>query len=49
MVKKLYSNQCLWCYSTVNNIDTNDRTSDVEEVYQAKQMKGVVAVLQYIA
>ena len=44
------TNQCLQYYPTVNDIDTNDASaSDVEEVHPTKQMKGLAAVLQYIA
>ena len=49
MIRKI-TDQCLRCYPTVNDIDTNDAsTSDVEEVHLAKRMKGHAAVLQHIA
>ena len=44
------ADQCLQCYPTVNDIDTNDaNTSDVEEVHSAKWIKGLATVLQHVA
>ena len=49
IIKKITTDQCLRYYPTVNDIDTNAAsTSDVEEVYPAKRMKGLAAVPQHI-